>query len=232
MRNRNGTTAASGKTVLAILFFHINGMDRGLSSLRELHENNSNVRVRICAEQQVFENYNVAELAGLIGSDDWISLKDLDCRKEEISHFYIPVLPFSTVTDLLNFNDARPSIRILLWALMTGKKVSAFAAGADPYHSIWKEAEMDKGTAFLKHEMKTNLQKLKGYGIDLLKNTDDIQRYFQKKNYQVITAEEIKRQADAGLRSMKLEKGTIITPLARDFARKYQIEIGEKWGGK
>ncbi|OZU87812.1 hypothetical protein CIL03_13985 [Virgibacillus indicus] len=231
-RNSKGIAKAHRKTVLVLLFYHMNGMDKGLKVLKDLHENN--VRVRICADDQILDHYYVTELAEQVGIDDWITIKDAELQKEHIDHFYIPILPFSTVSDLLNFNDARPAISILLWALMRGKKVSAYPAGADPYHSIWQKSELNHGTAILKHEMKKRLQQIRGFGIQLVENENKILDHFlasiQNESNHVITADIIKNQAKAGKKYIELNQKSIITPLARDTAREFQIEIGENKG--
>ncbi|WP_144462088.1 hypothetical protein [Siminovitchia fortis] len=236
-RNMSSIEDARPKTVLALLFYHMNGMDEGLKRLKELNADyGRHLRIRVCPDQPVLDHLNITELARKAGVDDWISLKDAEKLKEKVDYFYIPVLPFSTVSDLLQFNDKHRPIRLLLWALMSGKKVSAYAAGADPYHSIWKEAGLDNGSAFLKHEMKKQLQRLGGFGIQLFQNAEQLQTYFKpaalRKEKQVVTAETIKRHAEAGNRFIEIGQGMIITPLARDIAQEYRMEISEKRAGE
>ncbi len=226
------------KTVLALLFYHMKGIDEGLKDLKELKKSyGRHLRIQVCPDQAVLDQLNLSVLACKAGVDDWISLEEAERRKEKVDYFYIPVLPFSIVSDLLNFNDKQAPIRLLLWALMSGKKVSANSAGADPYHFIWKEAGLNQGSPFLKHEMKKQLQRLGGFGIQLIKNAEQLQTYFKsaalKKDKQVITAEMIKRHAEAGERLIPVGgQGIIITPLARDVAQEYQIEISEERAGE
>lgn len=236
-RNRNGSGHARQKTVLALLFHHMNGMDEGLNGLRELRQLcGQNVRIQICPDDSILDHYDVSGLASQAGIDDWISLDKAEKQREKVDVFFLPVLPFSAVSDVLGFNDARQSIRLLLWALMSGKKVSAFAAGADPYHSIWKQAGLDHGPAFMKHEMRSQLQKLKGFGVQLLNHHSELQKLFrlaiQREQKRLVTAETIREKAEAGLRIVDVEQGAIITPLARDLAKEYQIEINEKRAGE
>ncbi|WP_430784553.1 hypothetical protein VBD025_08755 [Virgibacillus flavescens] len=229
--NREGTEKAHRKTVLVLLFYHMNGMDLGLSVLKKLQET-TDARIIICPDEQILAYASVTSLAESVGLDDFISLEELELKKEKIDYVYIPILPFSVVSDLINFNDTRQSIRLLIWALMSGKKVSAFSAGADPYHAIWQESEMNQGTAFLKQEMKKKLQLLRGFGIDLIERADDVSTHyisaFNKEKTKVITADKMKKYAATGRNSFTCVKGTIITPLARDVARKYHIKIDEK----
>lgn len=224
-RNKEETNKHQAKTVYVMLFYHMNGMDEGLRSLKQLNDNG--FTIRICADPAVFKHYHVHDLANKLGFNNWLSVKELEVQKDQINHFYIPVLPFSTVSDLLHFNDNRPLIRILLWALMKGKAVSALTAGADPFHPIWQMADLDHGTPILKHEMKKKLQQIRGFGIRFIEKDDEVISHFLTalKRKRVITAEEIERQWHAGECSLEFEKGTIITPLAHDLAKKYAIKI-------
>ncbi|MFD1040258.1 hypothetical protein ACFQ3N_17940 [Virgibacillus byunsanensis] len=225
---RNKT--AHQKTVYALLFYHMGGMEEGLQSLKALHEHG--IRVRIIPDERILDHYRVTDLARRAGIDDWISLNDFENQKQQVDHVYIPILPFSTVSDLLNFNDTRSSIRMVMGALMKGKKVSAFSAGANPYHSIWQDVKMNHGTPLLKHQMKKQLQQIRGFGVHLIDHADEVVNHFitdfHQEKRQVITADDMKKQAKIGRRSIEWEQGTIITPLARDIAREHNIEIGEK----
>lgn len=228
-RNTAGIEKRQEKTVLVLLFNPMNGIDCGLNGLKVLHENK--VKVQICPDENILDHYRVNDLAVLAGIDNWITVEDALFQKEKFDYFYIPFLTFSTVSDLLHFNDTRPSIRLLLWALMKGKQVGAVTKDADPYHRSWRESGLDQGTALMKHEMKKQLQQIRGFGIQFIDDANDIRNHFitafPKNNRKVITADSVISQAKAGQRYMNLAAGTIITPLARDTARKYQITIGE-----
>jgi len=223
--------------MLALLFWQMNGMDEGLDRLKELKERcGRDIRIQLCPDDPVLDQCDTAKIASQSGIDDWISLDHAEKEKEKVDYFYIPFLSFSAVSDLLRFNDAQKATRLLLWALMRGKQVSAYTAGADPYHGGWKAAGLDNGTPFLKHEMQRQLQKLGGFGIRLLKHPSEILAYFlhsiRHEEKQIITAETIKKQAEAGLRYIEVKAGTVITPLARDVAQEFQIKINEKRAGE
>lgn len=232
IRNRQDAVKAHRTTVLVLLFHHMDGLERDLHELKEFHDHQ--IRVRICPDEHILDHYDVNELARRTGIDDWISMKDAEIQKEQFDHLYIPILPFSTVSDLIHFNDARPSIRIVLWALMRGKKVSAFSAGADPYHTVWQDSGLHHGTALLKREMKKQLLQMRGFGIQLVEKEDDLLNHFlgasQSESNQVITADTIMKYAKEGKSYLEVNHRAIITPLARDTARKYKLEIGEKKG--
>lgn len=227
-RNNEGAFTQK-QTVHVLLFHHMNGISEYVQQINTLHDHG--IRVRICPDEEILNHYNITELAREIGVDDFITLKQMEYEKSKIEQIYIPVMPFSTVSDILHFNDMRASIRIILWALMTGKKVTAFSAGADPYHANWRLSGLDNGTTYLKHQMKKQLQQMKGFGIHLVDKVDDLVNLFtainRNETKRVITAETIQKEIHAGNNMIPIDKGTIITPLARDLAKENQINLGE-----
>ncbi|WP_379599633.1 hypothetical protein [Oceanobacillus luteolus] len=226
------TEQAHRSTMLVLLFHHMNELQRDFKELIDFHQHG--IRIRICPAEHLLELYDVTELARQTRIDDWITLQNAEKHKEQFEHFYIPNLPFSAVSDLVSFNDARTSIRLLLWALMKGRSVTAFSQGADPYHPVWQEADLHHGNAYLKREMKQQLQKVRGLGIRLIEKEEDLLQHFLNRTEKgvnpVITADTILNYAKDGKRYIEVDKGTIITPLARDTAREYHMEIGEKEG--
>lgn len=229
IRNRKRASGAQEQPMLALLFYHMNGVEEGLAQLRSLSEHN--VQVQLCPDDTILRHYSTKKLTELTGVQDIITLTEAERRKEEYQHIHIPILSFSAVSDLLRFNDARESINLLMWTLMSGKKVSAWSQGADPFAPIWEENGLNHGSAFLKHELKKQLQQLRGLGVQLIKSTDDLLKDLKKANKSgtpaIITAETIKSLAEAGTAYIDVGQGTIITPLARDIAKEYQIKLGE-----
>lgn len=69
-RNKKAVKAHK-KTVLVLLFYHMNGLGRDLHELKELHD--KKFRIRLCPDEQILDHYDVNELARLTGIDDWIS---------------------------------------------------------------------------------------------------------------------------------------------------------------
>lgn len=232
MVRNNPEERAHEQTIIVLLFFHMNGLDKYLQSVKMLPK--ERFRIRICPDPEILQHYKVEELARQIGIDDWITLQDLERHKEQIDHIYIPVLPFGVVSDIRQLNDARPAIRMLFWTLMKGRQVTAYTAGSDPYHLSWEESGLNQGSPFLKREIKSRLQQIKSFGIRLINDTSEMSEHFSRSNQkemnQIITAATIKKMGRAGEHILHMTRDTIITPLARDLVQEYQIDI-EKSGG-
>ncbi|WP_234982585.1 hypothetical protein [Ornithinibacillus halophilus] len=221
------------QTVLVFLFNHMNGVKKDLYELNQLKS--LPFRVRCCADASLLKKYSVTDLFNKTGIDDWISIKELEREKKRIDQIYIPILPFSVANDLINFDDTRIVIRMMLWALMSGVPVAVCPNGINPYHQSWREAGMDQGTSLLKREMHQQLQKIKGYGIQFVDSTKSYVTIFKEINStmrksRIITEENVTRIAFSGEQELVIDEKTIITPLARDIARKQGIEIIEKRG--
>ena len=231
---RNVSADKRGQSVvLVLLFHHMMGRTRELPELKELHRRH--YRVRICPDEELLKIHDVKELTKWTGIDDWLTWQEAERKKEKFDYVYIPVLPFSTVMGVIQLHDAHPLIRILLWALMSGKKVIADASGANPYHPIWQVSGLQHGSNPLKREMKNRLQQMRAFGIHLIDHPDEVLSYFHRMKEQeekhVITAETIKQAISTGKRIIQVGKGTIITPLARDMIREYNLEVREEGGG-
>lgn len=230
---RNDDKNSGQPTVLVLLFHHMKGLDKNFPELMELHKNG--YQIRICPDEQLLEFHDVTKLSRITGIDDWVTWQEAERHKEQFDYFYIPVLPFSAVSDLLHFNDANPLIRILLWAMFAGKKAVANSSGADPYHPKWQVSGLHHGNTLLKQEMRKRLQQLRAYGIQLVDQPDDVMKHFQNSGKDevkgVITAESIMQMIQSGKRFVEIRRGTIITPLAHDLIRKHHLEIREEGGG-
>lgn len=139
----------------------------------------------------------------------------------------VPVLTKNTAAKLAyTLSDTLPST-LIMQALMLGKPVLAAMNAADP-----------QCPPPLSEALRQNLKKIESYGIDLVKvenlaaSSQKILDLMVKKTLHtvqgkksVIDAETIKVVAGNGLSSITVSKCTIITPLARDVAREYGIEI-------
>src|SRR5699024_8331214 len=204
------------KTVHVLLFHHLNGIDEYVQSINELH--NENVRVVVCPDEELLNHYSITELAQKVGTDNFITLSRLEETKTSIDELLIPVLPFSTVADILNFNDVRTSIRLILWALMSGKKVIASSSSANPFDPSMEASGLNQGTMLLKRRLKEQLNTLKGFGIELIDDMSKLvltaKRVEEKTGKKsVLTADDIQQARTAGHANIMLENNTIITPL-------------------
>ncbi len=158
----------------------------------------------------------------------------------------VPVLTQNTAAKLAHtISDTLPST-LLMQGLMLGKPILAATNAADPQDGWRLQKDMVKCSPALAEVLRQNLKKIEGYGIELV-HVDNLAAGSQKimdriakkasvsqcnegKNIPqgkkgILDAETIKAAASSGQKSITIKKGTIITPLARDVAREYGVEI-------
>lgn len=211
--------------VLALICPHVIGMELGFSYLKKLRE--ESIRMRISAEDEVLTMFSKAELVKLTGNDDWIPHEKLhESAIGNLDVVFIPFLSFSLVSDILSLNDQRPFVRLIIMALLKGKRVIGLKAGTDPYHQLWRINGMDKGSNLLKRKLNESSLQLKSLGIMLIDESEtdafNIKETFRKT---VITEETIKYAHLQNQSTLVITKETIITPLARDAAREWNIAL-------
>jgi hypothetical protein len=211
--------------VLALICPHVIGMEMGFSYLKNLRE--ERIRIRISAEDEVLTMFSKAELVKLTGNDDWIPHEKLEeSVTQNMDVIFIPFLSFSLVSDILSLNDQRPFVRLIIMALLKGIRVIGLKVGTDPYHQLWRIKGMDKGSNLLKRKLYESSLQLKSLGIMLIDETEtnpfSIKATFRKT---VITEETIKYAHQQNQSTLVITKETIITPLARDAAREWNIAL-------
>ncbi|WP_096435164.1 hypothetical protein [Alteribacter populi] len=213
--------------VLALLSYHMIGVEEGFSSLREL--NQQKARVQIWPDNLAKKYYSKNQILTQTGIDDWVfSDQEVELIKHHYQHLFIPVLPFSLLSAIIRYEDRQPFVRLILWALFAGVKVSALTLGADPSHSAWKERQLDQGAMYLQHDISRQLNQLRNMGIQGLE-LKDVGEWLYKsrtsKKKRVLTEKDI---TDAHLKKeseLYIQKGCIVTPLALDVAKQYNIEL-------
>ncbi|QED47738.1 hypothetical protein [Cytobacillus dafuensis] len=226
--NRNGSGRRINKRkpyVLALITSHLIGMEPGLSYLRDL--SNAQMMLRISAEDELFSHFSLQELVNLIGNDDWILQRELsEMIINQVDIIFLPILSFSLVSDILSYNDRRLLVRIILKAILSGKKVIGLRLGADPYHPIWRMKGMDKGPQILKRKLQEQLQGLKSLGIKLIDTNEKIDFTFEKAYKKSIITEKTIRYVHQNNQSfLFISNETILTPLAKDLARELKISL-------
>lgn len=158
----------------------------------------------------------------------------------------VPVLTQNTAAKLAYTLADTLASTLIMQGLMLGKPVIAAMNAADPQDSWRVQKNMGKASPTLSESLRQNLKKIEGYGIELvhvdcLANASQkiIERISKKvcDNQQsepqgirrgkksMLDAATIKVAASNGLTSITIAKDAIITPLARDVAREYGIEI-------
>lgn len=224
-QRNNGSRLHRKPCVLALISTHVIGMELGFSYLKNLRD--ENIRMRISAEDEVLTRFSKAELVKLTGNDDWIPHEKLDERViGNLDVVFIPFLSFSMVSDILSLNDQRPFVRLIIMALLTGKKVIGLKAGTDPFHQLWRIKGMDKGPDLLKRKLVSSMFQLMMLGIKLIDETEteafSINEALRKT---VITEETIRYAHKQNQSTLVIKKESVITPLARDAAKKWKIAI-------
>ncbi|MBC8015056.1 MAG: flavoprotein [Sporomusaceae bacterium] len=156
----------------------------------------------------------------------------------EADFVLVPVLTQNTAAKLAyTLSDTLPST-LIMQALMLGKPVLAAMNAADPQDGWRIKKDMGKCPPALSEALRQNLKKIESYGIELV-HVKDLAAGSQKilnnlvkqtvpvsqGKRSVIDAEAIKAAAGDGRSSITVSKWVIITPLARDVAKEYGIEI-------
>ncbi|QQK81027.1 hypothetical protein HUG20_14740 [Salicibibacter cibi] len=214
--------------ILALLSHHMIGMERGLAALKLLKA--SGTTIYISMEDSVLKQYSREDIHALTGIDAFVPYYGLDALKERFSSFFIPVLSFSLISDILAFNESRAFAHIILWSLLKGKTVTALDIGSNPYHSMWAQNGLNHGTPFLKNEMNNQMHKLQSYGIQLFSDEQDVNQFFHSRSRRktIISAEIIKQMILQSDDKVFIDSSTVITPLARDLAYENNIQIREE----
>ena len=225
LSRRNGHRSQRKPTVLALITTHLLGLESGLSYLRRL--NDEEVIIRFSAEEEVLTQFPISNLIKTIGNDDWIPHHSLSERiLNQVDIIFIPILSFSIVSDILSFNEQRPFVRLILKALLTGKKVLALKAGADPYHPLWRINGLDKSTTGLKRSLNKQMLQLKSFGIILIEESEQVPVHLDnKRKNTIITEATIQSIYQLNQSQLIISNETIITPLARDKAKELNIEL-------
>lgn len=228
-RNREEELERDYPQVLALLSHHHIGFDVGLQSIRDL----SGQRIRLWgwAEDRVSTEYDNDQLNELTGIDSWLDARqDSQLIANRFSHIYVPVLSFSLVSDIVRFNDQRPFVNIILQGLLRGHRVTALKVGADPYHPLWQQAGIHHGTPSIKRELFEQLQQLRSFGIQLVDESDvsTVMARTARPKRSVLTEENIAYAYEKGEREIRTARNTIVTPLAADLAKQYQIRIKQE----
>ena len=158
----------------------------------------------------------------------------------------VPVLTQNTAAKLAHTLSDTMVSTLILQGLMMGKPVVAAYNAADPLDSWRAQYTMGNSSPGLVKALQGNLQKLAGFGIELVP-VDSIAKVSLKRlcreeqmtvkhtaeqavskpahKKAVLDAAAIQTAAQNGTKSITVPKGTILTPLARDVARECGVEL-------
>lgn len=226
-RNRIEELEGHHPCVLTLLSYSMVGIQEGMQCLREIRQ--ARVRVRMVVDEMLLEQHSITTLAKETLIDDIMMAKEWKQKDTTYSYLFIPVLPASLVTKILDFDDGHLFSRFILEALYQGKKVGAIAVGADPYQQAWRQQGYDRMPPLLKTEMKSRLQKLRGYGVELLQ-TGQVGEWLRQADRKgrrapVIAREEVEEAHRKHHDVIHTSPYAIITPLANELAQQYGIQI-------
>lgn len=213
--------------MLVLLAGHFIGMEEGYAALRSL--STEKLRLRLWAEDQLLGTNNAGELARQTGVDDLIHPGQADkLSPADADALLIPVLSLSFLSRLVQLDTGHPFVRLIVENLCAGKPVGALTLGAEPEHYRWSEQGLSQASPLLKEKMRSMVTAISGYGIRLLAPSDALSWLSAGSaplRRQVLTEEDIIAAAKLGRTSITLNSPAVITPLARDTARQYGIEL-------
>lgn len=210
--------------VVAYLTYHFVGMDQAMDAIKMLRK--QKIRIRLLIHEDVFKYFTKKNIVERTEIDDWITIQGLE-NMGNIDFLFLPTLSFSLVSGIVHLNDQDSFIRYLLQSLFLGKRVAALSIGMNPEHSVWKKEQLTQGSTFLKTKLKRDLQQLQSVGIHILE-PDEIQSFFSLKSDQkkkVMTAKDIEQFLKKNEKELIIDQRTIVTPLAKDILKKYQINL-------
>ncbi|SDE69326.1 flavoprotein [Sporomusa acidovorans] len=235
-------TAAPLYTALAIFTGGSIGLETSLEELKALQAIGTKLTVVLsqAAETIVGENWIKEKLGSdipIITSQSPYPGKYL--RAADI--VLVPVLTQNTAAKLAHTLSDTMACTLIIQALMLGKPVLAAANAADPQDGWRVQKEMTKTPPALREALQNNLKKIAAFGIELTpvdslaaaakkalrkETNSDLPVILDKPaKKQVLDAEAVRRAAQSGTGIVKIEQGTLVTPLARDIARESHIDI-------
>lgn len=226
-RSRTAALNEEYPRVLVLLAGHFIGMEEGYAALRSL--STGKLRLRLWAEDQLLGTNSAGELARQTGVDDLIHPGQAhELSPADADALLIPVLSLSLLSGLVQLDTGHPFVRLIVENLCAGKPVGALTIGAEPEHFRWSEQGLSQASPLLKEKMRSMVAAISGYGIRLLAPSDALNWLSSGSappRKQVLTEEDITAALKLGRTSITLNGPAVITPLARDTARQYGIEI-------
>ena len=215
------------------------GLEQSLEELQKLQASNIELTVVLSAAAE--EIVGIKRIKDCLGSDTSVITTQSSYPGKllrEVDIVLVPVLTQNTAAKLAYTLSDTLASTLIMQALMLGKPVLAAINAADPQDSWRVKGNMGKCPPGLLQALRENLRKVEGYGLRLVQVEElatDSQKIIGSRvtmsesvpqaKKSVLDAAAIKVAADNGLKSITVSLGTIITPLARDVARDYGIEI-------
>ncbi len=150
---------------------------------------------------------------------------------EQAQVVIVPVLTMNTAAKWAHLLADTQMSTLLVQSLLRGKPVIAVKNAADPDDLERVKKNMNLGTPALKAALQNNLKQLEVYGVTLV-SVEKLAAETQKRLYQkvktptaepkekrqLLDAESVKSLVQNGIKTIHVDKGTIITPYALDIA--------------
>ena len=142
-----------------------------------------------------------------------------------IQYLFIPVLSFSLMSRISRLDDESPVVRLILQGLCSGRQVAALRAGVEDDGPEWTARGCSMPPA-MRREAAHMLGSLRSYGVTLL-CSEGISEWIagSREQKELIAGDDILSAVSGGVTELKTGRGSIITPLARDLAAQYGIQI-------
>ncbi|AIQ64848.1 hypothetical protein PSTEL_18735 [Paenibacillus stellifer] len=142
-----------------------------------------------------------------------------------IQYLFIPVLSFSLMSRISRLDDESPVVRLILQGLCSGRQVAALRAGVEDDGPEWTARGCSMPPA-MRREAANMLGSLRSYGVTLL-GSEGISEWIggSREKKELIAGDDILSAVSGGVTELKTGRGSIITPLARDLAAQYGIQI-------
>lgn len=226
--------------VIAVFTGGTIGLEQGIRELRCIQAGNAEITVVLSrAAEEIIGSKQIQDELGSA-----VTIVNSYCpypgkKLREADIVLVPVLTQNTAARLAaTLSDTLPTT-LIMQALMMGKPVIAAANAADPQDG-WRLDKMGKTGPALTQALQANLRKLENFGVRLVQvqelagtlktilgreTQSSPQPSDQPAKKGVLDASAIKAAASSGERKLLVAKGTIVTPLARDTAREYGIEL-------
>lgn len=241
-RLRSEDSGNGQKKVLALFTGGSIGLEAGLAEVNKLQELGAAVTVVLSlAAEKIIGREKVYAALG----SDIVVFTDQDRYPgkavKEAQVLVVPVLTQNTAAKVANTIADSLASTLMMQRLMTGKPLIAACNAADPRDAARCKLQMGRPAPVLLQALQANLKKLEGYGVVLVpveglanacqanwktRSQECLVTARNKKT--VIDAPAVKAAFHSGSRQIIIPAAGIITPLARDLARGYGLELVEK----
>lgn len=223
--------------VLALFTGGTIGVSEGLAELKKIKSLGADISVvlsvaaeKVIGKEQI-RQYLGNEIQVITSNDDYPG-----SLLQEADLVLVPVLTQNTAAKIANTLADTLITTLIMQALMQGKPVIAAKNAADP-QDAWKAVKgMRKAAPGLTQALLANLKKMESYGAKLIHVERlaaecqsilacKVEKPVMAAGKNIIDAQAVKAVAANGIKRLAIVSGGLVTPLAWDVAKDYNIEI-------